>query len=150
LQLLNNPEIDFAIQNANIDAGERATGDITARVQKILGSVAPAGNKSITLTGGSNAAEQAIFEAIIERGANQRYSVLGFEGQCHGDSLVFAQFAHPSHSMSLGWPTIAYPTSASAEEQSLSAVKKALDQKREQGNPVAAIIIEPTNSSTGH
>lgn len=52
--------------------------------------------------------------------------------------------------MSLGWPAIAYPTSASAEEQSLSAAKQALDKKRQQGNPVAAIIVEPTNSSTGH
>jgi 4-aminobutyrate aminotransferase-like enzyme len=52
--------------------------------------------------------------------------------------------------MSLGWPTISYPSSAQAEEQSLSAAKRALDQKKEQGNPVAAIIIEPTNSSTGH
>jgi 4-aminobutyrate aminotransferase-like enzyme len=45
-----------------------------------LSSVAPGANKSVTLTGGRNAAEQAIFEAIIQRGDGKRYSVLGFAG----------------------------------------------------------------------
>lgn len=103
----------------------------------------------MTLTGGRNAAEQAIFEAIIQRGDAKRYSVLGFGGQSHGDSLVFAQFAHPKHSLGLGWPTISFPSNASEEERSLSAAKQALEQKRAENNPVAAIIIEPTNSTTG-
>ena len=97
------------------------------------------------MTGRRNAAEQAIFEAIIQRGTGQRYSVLGFEGQSHGDSLVFAQFAHPKYSLGLGWPAIAYPSNASDEEKSLAAAKAALDQKRAENNPVAAIIVEPTN-----
>lgn len=113
-----------------------------------MGSVAPGQNKAVTLTGARNPAELAIFEAMIERGSDKRFSVLGFEGQCHGDSLVFAQFAHPKFSVNLGWPVVDYPTSK--EEQSLSEVKATLDHKRSQGSPVAAIIVEPTNSSSGH
>jgi hypothetical protein len=115
--LIANADLDFAIQNANFDAAERASGDISSKVQRIMGAVAPSGNKSVTLTGSRNAAEQAIFEAMIERGNDRRFTVLGFEGSCHGDSLAFAQFAHPQYSISLGWPTISYPTTS--EEQSL-------------------------------
>ena len=104
----------------------------------------------MTLTGASNPVESAIFKAMIDRGADQRFSVIGFEGACHGDSLVFAQFAHPKYSVSLGWPVIAYPSSQAEAEQSLSAVKQALDERRAAGNPVAAIVVEPTNQSHGH
>lgn len=71
-----------------------------------MGSVAPQGNKSVTLTGGRNAVEYAIFEAMIERGSNTRFSALGFTGSNHGNSLVLLQFAHPTHTLSLGWPSI--------------------------------------------
>jgi len=115
-----------------------------------MGSVAPKGLKSVTLTGGNHAAEHAVFEALIQRGADQRFSVLGFNCSHHGNSLAFTQFAHPNVAVGLGWPCIDYPRAASEEEQSLSAVKKALDAKRAQGNPVGAVIIEPTNSGRGH
>ena len=148
--MIADPSIDFSVQNANCDAAERASGDISEKVKKIMGSVAPNGLSSVTLTGGSNAAEQAVFEALIQRGTDTRFSVLGFKCSHHGDSLAFTQFAHPNVSVGLGWPCIDYPKTASEEEQSLSAVKQALDAKRMEGNPVGAIIIEPTNSGKGH
>ena len=82
-------------------------------VESIMGKVAPQGGKpSVTLTGSRNAVEQAIFEAMIERGSNTRFSALGFTGSQSGNSLVLVQFAYPGHAMSLGWPSIKYPTSA--------------------------------------
>jgi hypothetical protein len=78
MQLVNDPTIDFAIQNANLDAAERATTKGADKLKQLLSQVAPGANKSVTLTGRRNASEQAIFEAIIQRGTGQRFSVLGF------------------------------------------------------------------------
>ena len=105
---------------------------------------------SVTLTGSKNAVEQAVFEAMIERGSNSRFTALGFTGSNVGNSLVLVQFAYPNHALSLGWPSIQYPNGANVESQSLSSVKNALDNKRRDGHPVAALVIEPTNSATGH
>lgn len=43
-----------------------------------------------------------------------------------------------------------YPTSSNDEAQTLTLIKDALVSKRSQGHVVAAIVIEPTNSTTGH
>lgn len=77
------------------------------------------------------------------RGNGQRFKVMGFSGADHG-SLALSQ------TLSLGWPVISYPTNASEEAQTLEAVTNGLREARQAGNPCAAIVIEPTNASTGH
>ena len=42
----------------------------------------------MTLVGGRNAVEHAVFEAMIERGSDSRFTALGFSGSSHGNSLV--------------------------------------------------------------
>ena len=88
--------------------------------------LAPKGLSSVTLTGGSNAVEQAIFAAMQERGSDVRLSVMGFNGSNHGNSLALTQFAHPSMSLQLGWPSIEYPESAAHEAQILEKIKQTL------------------------
>ena len=80
-----------------------------------------------------------------ERGSDARFSALGFEGSHHGNSLALAQFAHPSMSLQLGWPSAKYPESAGQEAEILEGVRSAIAAKRDEASPVAAIVIEPTN-----
>ena len=103
-------------------AAERAPAEFGALVAQILGSIAPSGNKSVNLTGGRNAVEAALFDAFIQRGSNSRFSVLGFTGSSHGNSLALAQFALPEelNSSSLGWPNIKYPESFKESAQTLT------------------------------
>lgn len=76
-------------------------------------------------------------------------SALGFNGANHGSSLVLSQFAHPQMSLSsINWPSIAYPSGN--DSQTLEEVRSSLRQKREDGCPVAAVLIEPTNWQSGH
>ena len=112
--------------------------------------LAPGGLSHVTLTGGSNAVEQAIFAAMQERGSDPRFSVMGFNGSNHGNSLALTQFAHPTMSLQLGWPSIRYPESSTQESEILDEVRSTLQSKREASSPVAAILIEPTNAQSGH
>ena len=80
-----------------------------------------------------------------ERGSDARFSALGFEGSNHGNSLALTQFAHPSMSLQLGWPSVKYPENPAAECKILESVRKAISEKRNESAPVAAIVIEPTN-----
>lgn len=85
-----------------------------------------------------------------ERGADPRFSALGFEGSHHGNSLVLTQFAHPKMSLQMGWPSVKYPESAAAESQILESIRQAITAKRNESSPVAAIVIEPTNYQSGY
>jgi 4-aminobutyrate aminotransferase-like enzyme len=53
-------------------------------------------------------------------------------------------------SLQLGWPSVRYPESSAQESEILDQVRSTLQQKREASEPVAAILIEPTNAQTGH
>lgn len=150
LSILNSKDLDYFIQNSNGSAAERASGDFAKMVNSVMSPIAPRGLGQVTLTGGRNAVEQAIFAAMVERGSDSRMSALGFEGSHHGNSLVLTQFAHPSMSLSLGWPSVRYPTSTADESQILDEVRSALKTKHQDGKPVAAIVVEPTNFQSGH
>lgn len=52
---------------------------------------------------------------MSERGADSRFSALGFENSMHGNSLALAQFAHPGMSLQMGWPSVKYPENAGQE-----------------------------------
>lgn len=69
---------DGNIINANLDARTHVDGDFGDRASDALDSVAPTGLPNITFTGPNNAVEQAIFAAMRERGADARFSALGF------------------------------------------------------------------------
>lgn len=136
--------------NGGLDQGERAGADAGDLVQDVLMPLAPEGLSSVTLTDGSSAVEKAIFAAMRERGSDTRFSVMGFNGANHGNSLALTQFAHPNMSLQLGWPSIKYPESVAQESQILDEVRSTLKAKREASEPVAAILIEPTNAQSGH
>ena len=85
-----------------------------------------------------------------ERDQGAKMSALGFEGCYHGSSVALAEFSHPNVSMKLGWPSVKYPESAAQEAGILEGIRAALTQKRNEGCPVAAIVIEPTNYHSGH
>jgi hypothetical protein len=76
------------------------------------------------LTGGRNSTEHAILDAFKVRGGNPRnLTVLGFTGANHGHGIAMQQFAHPSMSLSLGWPSLKYPTSSAQDSQTLDEVR---------------------------
>ena len=104
----------------------------------------------MTLVSGASAVEEAIFAAMQERGADPSFSAMGFTGSHHGNSLVLTQFAHPKMSLSLGWPSMQYPESVAQEAEVLESIRSTLAAKRDAGQPVAAIVIEPTNAQSGH
>jgi len=86
-----------------------------------------------------------------ERDTKGEHTALGFSGSYTGNSIALNQFAAPDMSLSgLGWPSVEYPDSAAAEAQVLESVRDSLRLKKEAGEPVAAIVIEPTNWQTGH
>lgn len=91
--------IDSAVINGGLDQGERAGADAGDLVQDVLMPLAPEGLSSVTLTDGSSAVEKAIFAAMRERGSDARFSVMGFNGANHGNSLALTQFAHPNMSL---------------------------------------------------
>lgn len=49
---------------------------------------------------------------------------------------------------SINWPVVAYPTQDGSK--TLEEVKSLLRASRENGKPVAAVVVEPTNWQTGH
>lgn len=94
-------------------------------MQGVFEPIAPAGLPAVTLTEGSSAVEHAIFAAMAERGADSRFSALGFAGARHGSSIALSQFAAVGAN-DLGWPCIAYPESLADEAKILESVRSAL------------------------
>merc|ERR1719263_2659971 len=91
------------------------------------------------ITTDSSAVEQAIFAAMATRGHGKRSTVVGFTNTTSEDAIA-----------AFGWPMLNFPTSASEEAQALEAARSALRAQRDAGSPVAAIVVEPTSSVTGH
>jgi 4-aminobutyrate aminotransferase-like enzyme len=87
---------------------------------------------------------------MSERGQG-KWSALGFTGATHGNHTSFAlsPFRGSPVLPSLNWPTIAYPT-GNNESATLESVKSALSSQRSSGKPVAAVVIEPMQSQSGH
>ena len=148
--LIRNSQFDANVINSNLDASSHIDGDFADRASDALDSVAPNGLPNLTFTGPNNAVEQAIFAAMRERGSDERFSALGFEGSHHGNSLALAQFAHPGMSLQMGWPSVKYPENSTQESQILDSIRSAISAKRNESSPVAAIVIEPTNYQSGY
>lgn len=86
--LAKNSQFDANIINGSLDATDRVDGDFADRASDELDSIAPRGLPNVTFTGPNSAVEQAILQAMRERGADSRFTALGFEGSHHGNSLV--------------------------------------------------------------
>ena len=104
---------------------------------------------AVTLTRGGQGVEKAILTAMAERGPN-KWTALGFSGATHGNHTSFAlsQFRGSPKLPSLGWPVLSYPTSVN-EASILDDVNSSLKSQRQSGHPVAAVVIEPMQSTTG-
>ena len=51
--------------------------------------------------------------------------------------------------MICGWPEVAYPDSKESEAEILENIRNTLSDRQKSGKPVAAVVIEPTQSATG-
>lgn len=93
--------------------------------------------------------EKAILTAMAERGQGN-WTALGFQGATHGNhtSFALAQFRGTPKLPSLGWPVHPYPVAAN-EASILDDVHTSLKLQRNSGKPVAAVVIEPLQSTTG-
>lgn len=76
-------------------------------------------------------------------GTSQGQSALYFSGSTHGSPLTLG-------GMICGWPNVSYPSDASQEAQILEQVRSIVGEKRGSDSPIAAIVIEPTQQSTGY
>jgi|TARA_B110000305_G_scaffold152180_1_gene168800 4-aminobutyrate aminotransferase-like enzyme len=108
-----------------------------------MGAIAPQGMEGITLVGTMNGSAEAVKHAMLERESEGGFSALYFSGSTHGSPLTLG-------GMICGWPKADYPTSASEESQILEGVRNTLAERANSSSPVAAIVIEPTQQSTGH
>lgn len=112
----------------------------------MLSTLAPTHLQAITLTGGRNASESALLDAFAQReGKMNQLSALGFAGANHGHGLAMTQFAHPNMSLQAEWPALEY---SSDESQVLDKVRSTIQNQRA-SKPVAAVLVEPVNWSTG-
>lgn len=144
--LSDNKSWDQYIINSNLDAASVATSDFHSRVNNVLGSIAPAHLQAITLTGGRNASESALLDAFAQReGKVNQLSALGFAGANHGHGLAMTQFAHPNMSLQADWPALEYSRN---ESQVLDRVRSSIQSQRAT-KPVAAVLVEPVNWTTG-
>ena len=50
----------------------------------------------------------------------------------------------------LGWPSLPYPTSEDNESQTLEQIRTLLRDNRSGNKPIAAVVIEPTQTKTGY
>lgn len=76
-------------------------------------------------------------------GADHGWSALYFSGSTHGSPLTLG-------GMICGWPNVSYPSSQADEAQILEQVRSVVGEKRASASPIAAIVIEPTQQSTGY
>ena len=102
-KITSNSHLDFSIINSNLDSSERPGRDLINLIGDVLEPHAPNGLSAVTLTTQSNAVEQAVSDAIQERGSDPSTAVLGFTGSSHGASLALAQFGTENNSSSFGW-----------------------------------------------
>ena len=136
--------------NSNLTTNEVASKEFQNLVAKFMAPHAPHNLSAVTFTRGGQGVEKAILTAMAERGAG-KWSALGFAGSTHGNHTSFSlsQFRGQPKLPSLNWPTLAFPTT-STESQVLDGVKSSLKSQRQAGSPVAAVVIEPLQSTSGH
>lgn len=86
---------------------------------------------------------------MAERGPG-KWSALGFAGSTHGNHTSFSLsgFRGSPKLPSLNWPIVAYPT-AQNESAVLESIRSSLKSQRSSGSPVAAVVVEPMQSTTG-
>ena len=135
-------KLDAGFMNA-ADAGAVGSGALAADA---LWNNAPDGLTSWTLVSGRNATAEAVKHAMMQRAQTtdeSGWGALYFTGSTHGSPLTLG-------GMICGWPNVAYPSSAESESKILEDVRNTLTERRAAGRPIAAIVIEPTQSSTGH
>ena len=77
---------------------------------------------------------------MLQRDSSSGQSALYFEGSSHGSPLTLG-------GMICGWPKAPYPTSEADESRVLESVRSTV---KSAGTPVSAIVIEPTQQSTGY
>jgi 4-aminobutyrate aminotransferase/(S)-3-amino-2-methylpropionate transaminase len=111
-------------------------------VKETYGPVAPKGLPGITLVNSQNATGAAVKAAMLEREADG-WSALYFGGSNHGSPLTLG-------GMICGWPKASYPSSIAEEGKILEHVRTTVKERRSSGKIVAAIVIEPTQQSTGY
>ena len=76
---------------------------------------------------------------MLKRDTSHGQSALYFEGSTHGSPLTLG-------GMICGWPKVSYPTSEADESRVLESVRSTVKSAQ---TPVSAIVIEPTQQSTG-
>lgn len=135
-------KLDAGFMNA-ADAGAVASGEVATDA---IANNAPDGLSSWTLVSSRNATAEAVRHAMLQRAATtdeSGWGALYFTGSTHGSPLTLG-------GMICGWPNVAYPDSAASESKILEEVRNILTERRSAGRPIAAIVIEPTQSSTGY
>lgn len=135
-------DFDAAIVNPSA-TDSISSGALGSKVKSTLGAIAPQGMEGITLVGTMNGSAAAVKHAMLERESEGGFSALYFSGSTHGSPLTLG-------GMICGWPKANYPTSASEESQILEGVRNTLAERANSDSPVAAIVIEPTQQSSGH
>lgn len=141
--LISGAATDAAVIN-HFSAYTSASAGFGEQVKETMDKVAPASGMGVTLVDASNATTAAVRDAMIQRsGAGHGWSALYFGGSTHGSPLTLG-------GMICGWPKVSYPTSASDESQILEQVRSIVGEKRDSASPIAAIVIEPTQQSTGY
>jgi len=141
--LLSAAETDAAVINS-FSAGASASVGFLDLVKNTMDPMAPARDLGVTLVDSQNATTAAVKDAILQRsGTDHGWSALYFDGSSHGSPLTLG-------GMICGWPKASYPSAADEESQILEQVRATLGEKRETSSPIAAVVIEPTQQSTGY
>jgi 4-aminobutyrate aminotransferase/(S)-3-amino-2-methylpropionate transaminase len=113
-------------------------------VESTFSGISPNGLTGVTLVNSRSAVADAVRSAMLERqqdGIGQ--SALYFSGSSHGSPLTLG-------GMICGWPTASYPRSASEEAEILEQVRSSVAEASTSAKHIAAIVIEPTQQSSGH
>ena len=136
-------KLDQPIFNS-VDAGCVASGDFVYARNETLNKIKPDGLEGVTLVSEQNATAAAVKDAMLKKAAGESagFSALYFHGSQHGSPLTLG-------GMICGWPTAAYPSSADEESHILESVRNTMERMAG-SSPVAAIVIEPTQQSTGY
>jgi 4-aminobutyrate aminotransferase-like enzyme len=75
--------------NLGLDASILSCPESVQLMNEVMSQIAPYGMKHATLTNGSSAVEEAIQAAMSQRtDGQQKFTVLGFHGSAHGDSVA--------------------------------------------------------------
>lgn len=109
------------------------------KVENAMGSITPSGLRGITLTSSSNSSQDAVNHSILMKGANEEshhMHTLSFEGSSHSNFGFNDSLTHQ----------VPYPLTEQDESIILEQVRSTLLGT---GCPFAAILVEPTQQSTG-